>query len=84
MTYVQRANLLNSKNCTAFHVGCPNMFYLSDEIYKCKFKCTTFSYSKYVLVFTDTYCMLDETERKWRILFIISVFQIKSPSMFEY
>lgn len=81
MIYVQRANVLDSTNCTAFDVGCPNMFYPSDEIYKCKFKCTTFSYSKYVLVFTD---MLDETERKWRTLFIISVFQKKSPSMFEY
>lgn len=39
MTYVQGINILDSYNCMAFDNGCPDMFYLSDESYRCKFRC---------------------------------------------
>lgn len=38
MVYVQESNYFNSYNCTTFEDGCPDMFYLSDESYKCKFR----------------------------------------------
>lgn len=38
MVYVQGINSLNGYNCTAFDDGCPDMFYLSDESYKCKLR----------------------------------------------
>lgn len=38
MIYVQGINSLNGYKCTAFDDGCPDMFYHSDESYKCKFR----------------------------------------------
>lgn len=36
MMYVQEKNILDGYNCTTFDDGCPDMFYQSDETYKCK------------------------------------------------
>lgn len=37
MIYLQEKNILDDYNCTSFDDGCPDMFYQSDETYKCKF-----------------------------------------------
>lgn len=37
MIYVQEKNILDGYNCATFDDGCPDMFYQSDETFKCKF-----------------------------------------------
>lgn len=61
MTYVQGINILDSYNCTAFDDGCPDMFYFSDESYKCKLRClpSLVTQNMYLSVFTYTR-MLDK------------------------
>lgn len=56
MIYVQGINSLNGYNCTTFDDGCPDMFYLSDESYKCKLRClpSLVTQNMYLSVFTYT------------------------------
>ena len=37
MVLVERKHILNNYDCSMFNEGCPNDWYFSDEMYKCKY-----------------------------------------------
>ena len=38
MVLVERKPILNNYDCSMFEEGCPNTWYFSDEMYKCKYE----------------------------------------------
>ena len=49
MVLVEEKHIVNNYDCSMFKEGCPNTWYFSDEMYRCKYVCFKYRLSNGVI-----------------------------------